>query len=915
MYKTEKKSILRRGVSMILMLAVLMFTVPFTMVSGAASTNLFPEGDFEAAALPSTYFAASCYVSQSVFFYQGAGSKSMKVTQTGSYGGVYMPITTLVSGKTYRYAMWAKFDSASTGNVPINLAYRLNGPGGDIAVCGGKSISNTADFTLFDGEFTFNGAGASKVELLIYGNDGPNVFYIDNLQIYEYPGLQENQILNGSFEDTLSIPFTTGGTSLSFVSDNVYSGSSALKVEQLGPWGNLSQRVYVHPGRLYYVNCYSKLLGSGLTTTLAYNLVVGGVDNVFAAGPAMSSEGGFVKSSGLIYIDPSWSTINNAVLSMFAYPANGGAASFVIDDLEFKEVESPKIVSTSPAMDSMVNIDTSADIQFNHDMDESSVSDISNYSLNGSTDNIASITMPTASSCKITFKNLLAENMTYTLNIGAIKDTFGLTTSATYVSFTTKEQSKPTMTSVSPANGAYNVPTSTSMTAKFDLDINPATLTPGNITVNGGTSLISGITNNTARQIQINFAALTPGTLYTVNFKNISSTLGGVMDEKSVSFYTAEQPNVIMNKDMESSTNIYEAGSGINTAGSGLSTDCAFTGNSSLKVEVTQDYGWVGYFPACEAGKTYNFSFAAKLKTNDLGTVFRQVMVAAAYVENGEMQYKVISKTPVMDIASTTFTQHSFDYTFTSTEQLKVYFYAENQLGVGTFYLDDFKVTEVSDTKLLPISSPMNNAQNVPLNTKINLIFNNSINPASVSGKVKINGSTALVGAVNTFTAEPNRLEVVLSGDLESNKTYEVTADGIIDSTGRTVNGIKTSFSTVNRYVVGNFNLYKDYTSNPVLLTGAALQTGIVTAVLDKVSNNSSIEGNVSLIVALYKGTSMAAVQYGNSAIVAHGMLAQPLTVSVDVPDLSDGNYYLKAYVWENMQNAQPIISSLKITE
>lgn len=113
---------------------------------------------------------------------------------------------------------------------------------------------------------------------------------------------------------------------------------------------------------------------------------------------------------------------------------------------------------------------------------------------------------------------------------------------------------------------------------------------------------------------------------------------------------------------------------------------------------------------------------------------------------------------------------------------------------------------------------------------------------------------------------------------------------------------------------VGTISVYKDYnSSNQIELT--KLQSGNITVVLEGLKNISQDAKEVVLIAALYDGKILTDIKTSSIMLNSGVSLYQPLTASINPLDIDKGNYCLKIYVWEGMDEIEPITKGLRFTE
>ena len=208
---------------------------------------------------------------------------------------------------------------------------------------------------------------------------------------------------------------------------------------------------------------------------------------------------------------------------------------------------------------------------------------------------------------------------------------------------------------------------------------------------------------------------------------------------------------------------------------------------------------------------------------------------------------------------------------------------------------------------MIPISTPADNAQNVALDSSINLKFNNNIKASTATtDNIKINGGEV---AITGITVVDNT--IIIDADFEWEKTYTITTSNIMDSSDRSVADVSKTFSTAPRYNVGLFDIY----NGNVKLTGTNIQAGELTTKLDSFINNTDYEKNIVLVISLFDNDELVGISFAPATINAKSGLSEPLIASLTVPSLDTGIFKLKSFLWEDLTNIQPIVNSLELTE
>jgi len=164
--------------------------------------------------------------------------------------------------------------------------------------------------------------------------------------------------------------------------------------------------------------------------------------------------------------------------------------SFTVDTV------APSVVSTSPEADAIeVALDTAVSVTFSEAMDESTITTGSFTLVADSTSVSGSVSYDSGTyTATFTPSADLDEDTTYTATLStAITDVAGNPLAAAYPwSFTTKIISvPPTVSSVSPLDGATDVATYTTVTATFDMAMDETTITTSSFTLDGVSGSVS----------------------------------------------------------------------------------------------------------------------------------------------------------------------------------------------------------------------------------------------------------------------------------------------------------------------------------------------------------------------------------------------------------------------------------------
>ena len=203
----------------------------------------------------------------------------------------------------------------------------------------------------------------------------------------------------------------------------------------------------------------------------------------------------------------------------------------------------PTVTSTNPANGATnIAIGASATVTFSEAVDPATISNSTVMILDGNSMVTATVVYNSGThSVTVTPTTALANSKTYTISVvggfQGVKDLAGNPLSQTnFSTFSTMaaapvDTTPPTVTSITPANGATNVATAANMTVTFSEALNAATVSTSTIRLlDGGTQIAAGVTyNSTNKTVTITpAAALSNSKIYTI------SILGGTSGVQDV---------------------------------------------------------------------------------------------------------------------------------------------------------------------------------------------------------------------------------------------------------------------------------------------------------------------------------------------------------------------------------------------
>ncbi len=580
---------------------------------------------------------------------------------------------------------------------------------------------------------------------------------------------------------------------------------------------------------------------------------------------------------------------------------SGSNVNYWFDNVKItKKPSAPKLDSSDPEEGGTIVPRSTITLAFNNDMDEETAADPENYFLNGEKQ-IKSVAKQDSKTYILKLNKAMKPDTAYTLTISGLKDTYGQTLDSTEVRFETTRGAEPHIESTTPSDGAYNVGIDETMTVVFDTEIDDATATKTQISIDKDAAVDSIMINgNDARRIQIKFSGLKYLTKYTVSFSGIKGASGGEMPDKTVSFTTQGEVETLYENcfDTQSDTvwpRLTLEESYKDKVTLELYEDDFVTEPTSLKAVFDQG-GRTIYFgdpnrgDTLEVGKYYMLSFRVKAlegaNAASLNIVYadESAYIGSTITPTNEWQKVVrVFKSPVLRIPLVRST------------------------CAGTVLIDDFRVTDVVNTEIMEDASelPAQCEKNVDVDSSFRVVLNNNASECTIT----LNGEE-VSGAV----IDGNRITFSPSSPLEYDTVYKLKIN-VKDEYGQAVE-LTREFRTEATFASnGGLKLYSDFGGeNETDITNAALTEGRISAVVKDLKNNSGTSAKAYIIIALYKDGKMVDAAYAKTEIASGASISSPLFVTLKTPEtLSDGSYTLNAFLWNSLEKIVPITKKLEI--
>jgi hypothetical protein len=479
------------------------------------------------------------------------------------------------------------------------------------------------------------------------------------------------------------------------------------------------------------------------------------------------------------------------------------------------DVTPPTVTTVSPANNATgVSLSATITATFSEAISAASITGTT-VQLKDAGNNIIAATLNTSSNIvTLTPSAALTNNMVYTVTLlsgaSGVKDLAGNSLASNFVwSFSTivGDIVPPTISTVSPVNGATGVSIGTTVSATFSEAVNAATITAANVELRGpGSTLVTATLNTSSNIVTLTpTAPLANATLYTATIK------GGTTGVKDL-------------------------------AGNSLASDFVWSFTTTIGdiipptvSAVSPANGATGVVINTTVSATFNEAInaatvtAATVELRDAGN---NLIPATLNTSSG-----VVTLTPSSPLANST--------TFTLT--IKGGSSGVKDLS-GNALVNDFVssfTTVIIDVTPPAISSvtPVDGATGVSLTTTVTATFNEAISAATITAanvQLKDAGNNTIAATLNTSS---NVVTLTPSAALNNSIVYTVTikggTTGVKDIAGNAlVNDFAWSFTTVADLIAPTVT-----TVSPTNGATGVSATTTVTATLSEAINASTVTG------------------------------------------------------------------------
>ena len=179
------------------------------------------------------------------------GDQSLRVTYNAVSNAYAYQLLKPVQGKRY-----------------ILSGYGKGYPGGSgfgVKVDGVLTVYGTSDWYYFERDFVCSDSSENEIQLYNYTNSVGAYSLFDHISLTEYGDIfpvrfdRSNSLIDGDFEDPNTSCFESFNSTVTKITDDVYIGNKALKVEVLGSGYSQVWQNCLMPGKTYTISGYVKI--------------------------------------------------------------------------------------------------------------------------------------------------------------------------------------------------------------------------------------------------------------------------------------------------------------------------------------------------------------------------------------------------------------------------------------------------------------------------------------------------------------------------------------------------------------------------------------------------------------------------------------------------------------------------------
>lgn len=572
-------------------------------------------------------------------------------------------------------------------------------------------------------------------------------------------------------------------------------------------------------------------------------------------------------------------SIDSSVYFELACGVSG--AYFCIDNIVFTDIEETAIVSGKPEMGSISAATDEIEITFNNVVEDDGALDINNYSVSQDGISVTGVNKISEKTYLLKLSEVLHKDETAEITVSGLTDEFGIRLGNLNYSFYVAPAKKPAVISVSPEDGSINVDPSADIRITFDIAINPESFGSAHADINGIEQSVNSVYGS-SREVSISANGVGYGEQCSVNIGGIMSEDGASMDDYSFTYTTSyEETDVYQNNysdDMKGTVNLL----------SGEITDeDYYSAPSSLKLYAPKS-GSNRYYPSMEnlkIGKYYRVSFKAKKPAGNSARLLNVINSdEGAYL--GQAAVTEEWQTFTYEFEARYYRADYLDKNKTETEIKPPRIACDPQEDASVvIYVDDLKITEIGETKLLQCSDiPLQDERNVEPDRNYTMEFNydiKSIESIAIGDKkvsdAKLNG---------------NKISFGVDGGLSYGKAYTLNAE-LTDKYNRRVN-VTSDFFTKDALSYDQLKVYS-FDENELLKDLSSGEN--INLKITKLQNSDKIPITPYIVFCLYSNSKMIAASASEITIPGESTVSDSFNLSLASPqNLSLGKYYIKIF-------------------
>lgn len=214
-------------------------------------------------------------------------------------------------------------------------------------------------------------------------------------------------------------------------------------------------------------------------------------------------------------------------------------------------------------------------------------------------------------------------------------------------------------------------------------------------------------------------------------------------------------------------------------------------------------------------------------------------------------------------------------------------------------YFDDFELVKLSGMEVVS-STPANGDTGVAVDEDITISFSYPVEEASLEGNISIDGAQIL----NVALEEDGSLcRITLAQLLEFDTLYTLHLGSICDIYGEVLAPVDICFTTGSMFQLERpITFYTAYGETGQEEVMATIAQGTVVTAEAALKNNSSEAQGIAMVVALYDGGHLKAIQCLPPNVEISGQSQLTVTAAVQVPDQAPAEEYrISCYVLDSM--------------